>query len=230
MLNIMLMRDIESPIFDATRRWLDADETNVFHLVVDELHTYRGTPGTEVGYILRVLYRRLGLHPDHPQLRILASSASLGDDEGRAQDYLRQFFGRSRAFRLIRGGFRPIAPNSISRLRNLADPLEALGQKVATGADAEIPGSIDHLAQSAGLPAPPDMPTPQRLGAILKSIGASDAIRAACNGGTDEQPTIVPRTLRELGSALFPDATQEKASMPSRHRMVRTGFRARMKP
>ena len=62
MLNIMLMRDIEDQIFAATRRWLE-DPANVFHLVVDELHTYRGTPGTEVGYILRVLYERLGLNP-----------------------------------------------------------------------------------------------------------------------------------------------------------------------
>jgi ATP-dependent helicase YprA (DUF1998 family) len=88
MLNVMLMRDIEAPIFQLTRRWLQADATHVFHLVIDELHTYRATPGTEVAYILRVLLERLGLHPDHPQLRILASSASIGDDDARAQDYL----------------------------------------------------------------------------------------------------------------------------------------------
>ena len=41
-------------MFDLTREWLEADRSNhVFHLVVDELHTYRGTPGTEVGYLLR---------------------------------------------------------------------------------------------------------------------------------------------------------------------------------
>jgi len=64
-------------IFDATRAWLAADVRNTFHLVVDELHTYRGTPGTEVAYLLRVLLDRLGLHPNHDQLRIIASSASL---------------------------------------------------------------------------------------------------------------------------------------------------------
>jgi len=51
MLNIMLMRDIETSIFDLTRQWLSDDPSNIFHLVVDELHSYRGTPGTEVGYI-----------------------------------------------------------------------------------------------------------------------------------------------------------------------------------
>jgi ATP-dependent helicase YprA (DUF1998 family) len=43
---------------------------------VDELHTYRGTPGTEVAYLIRVLLDRLGLSPESPQLRIIASSAS----------------------------------------------------------------------------------------------------------------------------------------------------------
>src|SRR5207244_11861337 len=57
MLNIMLMRRVEAPIFDATRAWLTRDSRNLFHLVIDELHTYRGTPGAEVAYLLRVLLR-----------------------------------------------------------------------------------------------------------------------------------------------------------------------------
>jgi DEAD/DEAH box helicase domain-containing protein len=51
MLNIMLMRGVETTIFDHTRSWLQADPSHLFHLVVDELHTYRGTPGTEVAYL-----------------------------------------------------------------------------------------------------------------------------------------------------------------------------------
>src|SRR6267143_1573073 len=77
MMNIMLMRSMEMPIFDLTRQWLQGDTSRLFHLVVDELHTYRGTPGTEVAYVIRVLLDRLGLRPDSPQLRIIASSASL---------------------------------------------------------------------------------------------------------------------------------------------------------
>ena len=47
MLNVMLMRDIESEMFAKTKEWLK-DERNVFNLVVDELHLYRGTQGSEV--------------------------------------------------------------------------------------------------------------------------------------------------------------------------------------
>lgn len=45
MLNIMLMRDVEGPIFESTRNWLQSDPSNIFTLVVDELHSYRGTQG-----------------------------------------------------------------------------------------------------------------------------------------------------------------------------------------
>ena len=46
MLNVMLMRENEADIFAETKKWLQEDKTNVFHLVIDELHTYRGTAGT----------------------------------------------------------------------------------------------------------------------------------------------------------------------------------------
>ena len=93
MLNIMLMRDVEAPMFQNTAEWLRSDTSNVVTLVVDELHTYRGTPGTEVAYILRLLAMRLGLQPDSPQLRIIATSASL-DESIASRAFLNGFFGR----------------------------------------------------------------------------------------------------------------------------------------
>ena len=93
MLNIMMMRRIENNIFAATRDWLAHNSENQFFLIVDELHAYRGTPGTEVAYILRLLYSRLGLTPDSPQLRILTTTASL-DSNDRGRSFLQEFFGR----------------------------------------------------------------------------------------------------------------------------------------
>jgi len=151
MLNIMLMRDIEEPIFEVTRTWLEDDASNIFHLVVDELHSYRGTPGTEVGYILRVLFERLGLHPDHPQLRILASSASLGEDQVRAQDYLQQFFGRSRRFELIRGGAPALPAGASGRLRGLAAALSTLGSEVASAQGTGLSQAVDTFVAAAEL-------------------------------------------------------------------------------
>lgn len=92
MLNVMLMRENELNIFDSTRRWLHEDKSNVFHLVIDELHTYRGTAGTEVAYLIRVLLDRLGLTPDSPQIQFLATSASLEQNQ-QSIDFLAEFFG-----------------------------------------------------------------------------------------------------------------------------------------
>ena len=110
MLNIMLTRDLEQPIFDETKKWLEQPDS-IFHLVVDELHSYRGTSGSEVAFLLRTLFNRLGLDPDSPKLRIIASSASLEGNEEREKDegseedegrkYLCQFFARGKSFNII---------------------------------------------------------------------------------------------------------------------------------
>ena len=92
MLNAMLMRHHEEAVFEKTRAWLASSTTNVFTLVVDELHLYRGTQGSEVAMVVRNLLGRLGLAPDSPQLRIIATSASLSEDSS-GLTYLEQFFG-----------------------------------------------------------------------------------------------------------------------------------------
>lgn len=98
MLGTMLSREIEQPMFEATRTWLETDPDAYFFLVLDELHLIRGSAGTEIAGLIRALIHRLGL--DQPgtrhKLRILASSASLPLDErdrARSLKYLHDFFG-----------------------------------------------------------------------------------------------------------------------------------------
>ena len=92
MLNIALLRQLEEPIFEQTRAWLLESPANIFTLVVDELHGYRGTQGTEVALTIRRFLDRIGLKPDHPQLQIIATSASLDGGE----EFLEQFFACKR--------------------------------------------------------------------------------------------------------------------------------------
>ena len=104
MLNVMLMRNLEEPIWDQTRQWLSEDPSHAFTLVVDELHQQRGTAGSEVALLLRSLLMRLGLQPDSTQLRCIGTSASLDDDPESSAKYLEQFFGIDRAcFEVIPG-------------------------------------------------------------------------------------------------------------------------------
>ena len=93
MLSIMMMREVDEPLFEKTREWLAKNESHIFHLIVDELHLYRGTSGAEVAYLIRLLLHRLGLSPDSPQLRVLASSASLEPDKEDSLKFLKDFFG-----------------------------------------------------------------------------------------------------------------------------------------
>ena len=109
MLNVMLMRANEEPLIEQTKAWLSQSPENHFSLVVDELHSYRGTSGTEVALIIRNLLMRLGLEPDSPQLRILGTSASLDGTEGLT--FLEQFFGVNKStFKVIPG--EPVFPKT----------------------------------------------------------------------------------------------------------------------
>ena len=99
MLSAMLVREVDAPIFDKTRTWLTENDDAYFYLILDELHLQRGSAGTEVSCLLRLLFHRLGLtDPAHRhKLRILASSASLpieGDERSDSLDYLWDAFGR----------------------------------------------------------------------------------------------------------------------------------------
>jgi len=90
MLNAMLAREVDAPIFDQTREWLAGHEDAYFFLILDELHLQRGSAGTEVCYLLRLLIERLGLQtPEHRhKLRIMASSASLPTEGPQGEDSL----------------------------------------------------------------------------------------------------------------------------------------------
>jgi DEAD/DEAH box helicase domain-containing protein len=128
MLNVMLQREREEDMFVATKKWLDASETHVLTLVVDELHTYRGTPGTEVALILRKFMNRLGLSPDSPKVRCVATSASLEDGSGK---FASEFFSQPEdSFNIITGKPVPLAPLKtldLTKYQTLAEAVEVAG-------------------------------------------------------------------------------------------------------
>jgi DEAD/DEAH box helicase domain-containing protein len=202
MLNIMLMRTLEESIFRLTREWLDRDDSHVFHLVVDELHTYRGTAGTEVAYIVRVLLDRLGLHPSSPQLRIIASSASI-EANAKGLTYLEQFFGRSsNHFRLVTGDPVPLQAAAIastqSHDRAFRDAGRALSQH---GADPVLVASA--LSQAVGAPASAANDAAQLFGQAIGHSQGAAAIRAAC-APSGSVRDLRPSSVSALGAALFP--------------------------
>ena len=212
MLNIMLMRSVETSIFDQTRQWLDADPANVFHLVVDELHTYRGTPGTEVAYLIRVLLDRLGLTPDSNQLRVIASSASISDDAAGRQ-YLRSFFGRDQnRFDLVGGTARPLNPNAFTGVQaNVAALLQL--KTALDGQTAISPQAAADFHAATGAPQlPAAAEARQVLAAALTHIDAAEALRLACATDPGHTSNIEPRFPGDIAQTMLPTRAAEEAA------------------
>ncbi|MCG3040448.1 DEAD/DEAH box helicase [Streptomyces sp. S1A] len=153
MLNVMLMRSRESGIFDKTRRWLEEVPDARFTLVVDELHMYRGTAGTEIAFLLRNLRHRLGLTDKPEKFRVLAASASL--EAPRDLDFLQEFFGVD------------------------ADRFEVLGGRLELPAHTSRDISA-HAGQFAALGEAPEAAEADKL---LEETGASDAFVNALRDG-----------------------------------------------
>lgn len=159
MLSIVLMRSIESGMLEETKKWLECTtdwdlknlneaeraiekEGRIFHIVIDELHLYRGTPGTEISYLLRLLYARLGLDPSSSKVRFLASSASLDGQEGSqeyedSQSFLKGFFGINKEMKVIDGSYKlpkeikePIESSNYIKLAELAAEISSSDEEV----------------------------------------------------------------------------------------------------
>ena len=159
MLNLMLLRENEDPIFQQTRDWLQESPDNKFSIIVDELHSYRGSQGSEVALVLRNLLDRLGLTPDSDQLRCLGTSASLDGEEGKK--YLEEFFGTHRENFSVFAGEPyipshdlPISVEKVRKSDSLSDlnfsPREALGAAVTAIGKKEdgrfVPATLQDIA------------------------------------------------------------------------------------
>ena len=109
MLEYMLIRPIESPIFEMTREWLATSPENKLTLVLDEAHTYTGAKGAEVAHLVRRLKERLGIRSGDGKLRAIATSASIPTYQAGGAELLKRFsadlFGEAHdSFTLVKAG------------------------------------------------------------------------------------------------------------------------------
>ena len=208
MLNIMLMREAERSIFEKTRRWLESNTHNCFTIVVDEVHGYRGTQGSEVALVLRNLFSRLGLEPDSPQLRCIATSASLDGEDGLT--FIEQFFGVDKSTFLI-------APGS---------PLQISEDLPLQLSEAKELSSLVRAGEAKE----------QELGKLSETLKVSERIAAACAAAAPRPG--VPALLAEVKKALlgddkeaeslFEDVLWSAAAAPSKPENPKPTFRAHM--
>jgi DEAD/DEAH box helicase domain-containing protein len=196
MLSIMLMRENERRIISKTKAWLECNPDNVFHLILDELHLYRGTAGAEVAGLVRLLLDQLGLSTDSKQLRILCSSASFGDIV-QAKSFLKDFFGRDFDAASIVSGER-LLPLPKSKHLNCA-----VFSAFADANHDDPVASLDNLASQLGLSFKPAngyraLFLPQSLG----GVALADSLVSAMNGPGG----LVAKKSSDISESLFTDS------------------------
>jgi ATP-dependent helicase YprA (DUF1998 family) len=146
MLNVMMLRQLEAGIFEQTAAWLAADAAHRFTIVLDELHMYRGTAGTEIAYLIRTLLHRLGIADQPEKVRFLAASASVGGDEAKFDEFLSQFMGTPRSsIAVVEGKLVDEDPDT-DLPRTVVAELRAAGQALAAGAPDT---AAEHFAAAA---------------------------------------------------------------------------------
>ncbi|MSP12366.1 MAG: DEAD/DEAH box helicase, partial [Chloroflexi bacterium] len=198
MLNIMLMRDNERQMFEQTRKWLEEDPSHVFTLVVDELHTYRGTPGTEVALLLRNLLLRLGLLDRPNQIRFIAASASIEDDD-KGREYISQFFAAPPNQFDIIPGKRALPEEQDSQSLSIYTKLFTDFHRKAQREGLEP--ATSYLAENLKL-TPSDIGYRRTLAQCLEAVNCVPALLAACldsKSGTLHARSFSDLSMRLLG-------------------------------
>ena len=168
MLEYMLMRPLERPVFDMTRNWLEANPDEKFLLIIDEAHLYRGAAGAEVALLLRRLRSRLGIDP--ARLQVICTSASFSDPVY-AREFAAQLSGKDPAdFRTVVGHLDERSPAAAGTAQDaqvlaavpLQDFYDAQTEQARTGA-------VLGLLESRGVTPSPGQGAGELLDAALSS-------------------------------------------------------------
>lgn len=233
MLEYMLLRPIERPIFEQTRAWLAADPRNQFLLVLDEAHMYRGVGGAEVGLLIRRLLARLGIGRD--RLRCILTSASLGagpEAEKAGREFAKDLTGEAteRGFAVVRGtpeartGARLGTPDEARVLAALSPSILA----AAEFAPAEVDSTLSEVAKHLGWESPPSLVESGSLAArqfvcrSLSGFGPLEMlIKRASGNATD---------FAELARSLFQDCEQVEAEKAADGLLALGTFARRTEP
>ena len=205
MLEYMMLRPLESVVFERTKEWLEASPEDSFVLVLDEAHLYRGAQGAEVGHLIRRLRTRLQIPPE--RLQVVCTSASFASEE-RAREFAAQLTGKTGStFEVISGDLRYRTPEGVADV-SLAERL-----------------SVVELAQVFAAQTPEERKT--HLGSLFEYLGLSKAeleelsLEEAAYRAVSDLPVmgrLVNRTMdealpiKQLESELFPAAEPDIAA------------------
>jgi ATP-dependent helicase YprA (DUF1998 family) len=214
MLEYMLLRPIERPLFDQTRTWLAADPRNQFLLVLDEAHMYRGVAGAEVGLLIRRLLARLGIGRE--RLRCILTSASLGTGEAAekaGREFARDLTGETskKSFVIVRGtreerfGERPGTRDEASVLADISPTILAASSFASHEADAILADASKRLGWSIppAIAANDELAARQHICRMLTGFGPLELLLKQASGNATD--------FAEIARMLFPNSDQSEA-------------------
>ena len=220
MLEYMLMRPLERPVFDMTREWLAANPDEKFLLIIDEAHLYRGAAGAEVALLLRRLRTRLGITSD--RLQVICTSASFGLPES-ARRFGAQLAGKDLAdFRAVEGclaTWSPATPGSAEDAQTLASvPLQAFYDAQTDEARVEAVRVFLEFRRVD--------PVPGESASVLLHAALADY---APMGLLVNETMRAARPVSELGASIFPEVDHRLADQAATT-LVALGSAARRAP
>ena len=218
MLEYMMMRPIERPIFDMTRTFLEHNPDEDFLIVLDEAHLYRGAAGAEVSLLLRRLRDRLNVPAE--RFRVICATASF-NDRAYAPEFGAQLSG------LPANTFLPISGSLDLRPHDGPGSLR----------DADVLAGID---LERYYEAPTDSARHSVIEPIVKhrqTTDDTDPERALYHALGDFPPMgrLINMTMKqaipvaELGQHLFPDASPQMADKAV-NALMALGSAARLTP
>ena len=81
MLEYMLFRLQEAPIWTQTQEWLNSSPENRLLFIIDEAHVYRGASGGETALLIRRLFHKLGISREKVQFILTTASMPNGHEQ-----------------------------------------------------------------------------------------------------------------------------------------------------
>ncbi|MEC9363126.1 MAG: DEAD/DEAH box helicase [Pseudomonadota bacterium] len=219
MLEYMLMRPLERPIFDRTREWLEKNPDERFLLVIDEAHLYRGAQGAEVALLIRRLRTRLGIPQE--RLQVICTSASFKDADY-AVEFGAQLTGKDPAdFRKVQGDLleRPGIAKGTAADAAALDAFD-LNDFYDAASDADRLKVIENFLKYRSVSAPWDLQP-----SLYKALESFGPMSSLVNSTMKEAQPV-----DELGTKLFDASVPADVAARAVTNLIALGSVARREP
>lgn len=204
MLQYMLIRSTENPIWTNTSEWLRANPDEKLLVVIDEAHMYKGAAGGEVALLLRRLIHKLDAGLD--RIQFIMTSASIPDDDSSTLRFYGDMTGKSDdGISIIRG--KKQFPLGHADIEVKAQDLLCVDLNQLLEGGEKTVSQLGLLSERLNVgEVPSDYELAKKwIGTTLPRLGAFERL--------NKEAREECRTLAELANAVFPEQKNNKEAV-----------------